>query len=138
LIALCIILGFANNAVNAQKPVRVVLTLPVTIYFDCLDQNLVGVLVFERNWMNNHYQSKISGTLTGEDYIEYSVDIMNEINNFDWAEYDQKGMNYTRAYHCFVRLDGKLLGMIYWTYHFTFNANGEVAVETDQYKVQCR
>jgi hypothetical protein len=137
-VVLLFILGFASNYVNGQKPDRVVLTLPVTIYFDCMDQNLVGELVFERNWMNNHYQSKISGTLTGEDDIEYSVDIMNEVNNFDWVGWLQKGINYTRVYRCFVRLEGKLVGSIIWNYHFTFDANGEPTVETDNYRVQCK
>jgi hypothetical protein len=135
LIALCIMVGFATNAVNAQKPGRVVFTLPVVYYIPCLDQNLTGDLLFERYYLNNHFQSFISGTLTGEGDIIYSVRLMNEVNE-DFAV-EGKG-NYTWVHSLFLELDGKLIAKVMFAYHYTYNANGELVVETENYKVLCK
>ena len=137
-IALFIIFGLATNNVNAQKPVRQVITQHVILYFPCLEQYLIGDPVFEINIMNNHFQSKISGTLTGEDGIEYSIDAMEEAKFPNWSNWGRIAIPIAWIQWNRIRQDGKLIGSIGFAYHFTVNANGVVVVEVGtDYKVIC-
>jgi hypothetical protein len=36
-----------------------------------------------------------------------------------------------------IRLNGKLIAVLHWTYHLTVNANGEVTAETVNFFFDC-
>ena len=142
---LFLILGLATVTVSSQnKPVTIVAPLEATdqLYFDCLDQYLVGTLTATRTFMNNHMVAKISGTLIGsEDQLEYSVDLINSKNIdglVNWDEWGQKAIAYTWSSNLHVLREGKLIGIMGFAYHFIVNANGEVtSTHGDVYKVTC-
>lgn len=142
---LFLILGLTTVTVSGQnKPVTLVAPLEVTnqLYFDCLDQYLVGTLTATRTFMNNHMVAKISGTLTGsEDQLEYSVELFNskDIDGLvNWDDWGQKAIAYTWASNLHVLREGKLIGIMGFAYHYIVNANGEeTASHGDVYKVTC-
>ena len=142
---LFLILSLATFTVSSQnKPVTIVAPLIVTneLYFDCLDQYLVGTLTATRTFMNNHMVAKISGTLTGSvDQLEYSVELFNNKDIemlVNWDDWGQKAIAYTWASNLHVLRGGKLIGVMGYAYHYIVNANGEeTASHGDVYKVSC-
>jgi hypothetical protein len=142
---LFLILSLATFTVSSQnKPVTIVAPLIVTneLYFDCLDQYLVGTLTATRTFMNNHMVAKISGTLTGSiDQLDYSVELFNskDIEGLvNWDDWGQKAIAYTWASNLHVLRGGKLIGIMGYAYHYIVNANGEeTASHGDVYKVSC-
>jgi hypothetical protein len=142
---LFLILSLATFTVSSQnKPVTIVAPLIVTneLYFDCLDQYLVGTLTATRTFMNNHMVAKISGTLTGSiDQLDYSVELFNskDIEGLvNWDDWGQKAIAYTWASNLHVLRGGKLIGVMGYAYHYIVNANGEeTASHGDVYKVSC-
>jgi len=135
----------ATVTVSGQnKPVTIVSPLEATnqLYFDCMDQYLVGTLTATRTFMNNHMVAKISGTLTGSvDQLEYSVELINskDIDGLvNWDDWGQKAIAYTWASNLLVLREGKSIGIMGFAYHFIVNANGEVTSSRgDVYKVTC-
>jgi hypothetical protein len=142
--SLFILSALIFNNINAQKPERVVLTQPASLYIACMGQLLSGELVFERNFMNNHFQAKVSGILTGEDGLEYTVDLVNSFTSMDWStinweDWEHNAINYIQVQNMLLRLDGKLVAKIHLTFHFNFNANGELVVaDMLNYIVDCK
>jgi hypothetical protein len=140
-----LILSLITVTVSGQnKPVTIVAPLKVTneLYFDCLDQYLVGTLTATRTFMNNHMVAKISGTLTGSvDQLEYSVELINskDIDGLvNWDDWGTKAIAYTWASNLHVLRGGKLIGIMGFAYHCIVNANGEeTASHGDVYKVSC-
>jgi hypothetical protein len=128
-VALLLILGFASNNANSQKPVREEFPNYYELYFECLDLNLEGTLTVERTFMNNHRQVRIYGTMTGSDGLEYYMEIITSMtpdeNNVRWDEWGQKAITFTwpGIYH--LSRDGKLIAIIHFAFHYTVNANGE-------------
>lgn len=142
---LFLIFALTTVTVSGQnKPVTIVAPLIVTneLYFDCLDQYLVGTLTATRTFMNNHMVAKISGTLTGSvDQLEYSVELFNskDIDGLvNWNDWGQKAIAYTWASNLHVLREGKLIGIMGFAYHYIVNANGEeTASHGDVYRVSC-
>jgi hypothetical protein len=129
--ALFLILGLTTISVSGQnKPVTIVAQVEFTneLYFDCLDQYLVGTVTAERTFMNNHMVAKVSGTLIGSvDGLEYSVELhvskdIDELVN--WEDWGIKGITYTWVDNIHVIREGKLIGIMGFAWHYTVNANG--------------
>jgi hypothetical protein len=143
--ALFLILGLTTITVSGQKkPVTIVAPLEIIdqLYFDCLDQYLVGTLTATRTFMNNHMVAKVSGTLIGSvDGLEYSVEFINS-KDIDWLvnwdDWGQKAIAYTWTQNLHVLRQGKLIGIMGFAYHYIVNANGEVtSTHGDVYRVTC-
>jgi len=137
---LFILSGFVSNNVSGQKPSRDVVQVYLEIPFDCIDQYLTGILTIERIFLNNHFQDRIYGTMTGaSDDLEYYVEMINNISEKgNWDEWGQKGITYTWPGNYHISRDGKLLGVMYFAFHMTVNANGEVSVyRGDVYEYSC-
>jgi len=140
LVFLFILSGFVSNNVSGQKPSRDVVQVYLEIPFDCIDQYLTGILTIERIFLNNHFQDRIYGTMTGaSDDLEYYVEMINNISEKgNWDEWGQKGITYTWPGNYHISRDGKLLGVMYFAFHMTVNANGEVSVyRGDVYEYSC-
>ncbi len=125
---LLLISGFACQNAFCQKPVTVVLDVYAVLPFDCMGQNLEGTLTAERTYMNNHLQSHVYGTMTGSsDGLTYYIEMINNIAFTDnWDEYGQKAITQTFPGNYHISRDGKLIAIIHFAYHYTFNANGEL------------
>jgi len=137
---LFILSGFVSINVSGQKPSRDVVQVYLEIPFDCIDQYLTGILTIERIFLNNHFQDRIYGTMTGaSDDLEYYVEMINNISEKgNWDEWGQKGITYTWPGNYHISRDGKLLGVMYFAFHMTVNANGEVSVyRGDVYEYSC-
>ncbi len=122
---LLLVLGFASINVNCQQPVTDVVEVEITLPFDCLHQDLVGTLTVERTFFNNHSQNRIYGTMTGQsDGLEYYVEMINNIaEKTNWEEWGQQAFPQTWPGNYHISRDGKLIGVMYFAYHYTYNAN---------------
>jgi hypothetical protein len=142
-VALFLIFGMATVTVSGQnKPITHVVTLyDVIIPFNCINQNLIGTLIAERTFMYNHMLSKVSGTLYGDvDGLAYNLDAMNskERNELiNWEDFGKKAINFTWMQSIQIRREGKLIGIVSYTYHFTFNANGEYTEHAEANTTNC-
>jgi hypothetical protein len=137
---LLIIPGFAFTNVKAEKPVKIEVTLPGQVYLDCMGQWLTGDLLCEITLSKNHTLVKESGTMTGEDGTEYSVEAIETGQNWppEWEDWGIKAINDTWIQNILVRLDGKLIATGHLVSHFTVNANGEYTVTIDDFKAHCK
>jgi hypothetical protein len=137
---LCIMLGFAYYDANGQKPTREVVQVSITIPFDCVGQDLEGILTVEITFFNLHYQNRIYGNMTGKsDGLEYYFEGINNIaDKANWDEWGLKAITYTWPGNYHIYRNGKLLGVMYFAFHMTVNANGERAVyRGDVYEYSC-
>ena len=137
LVALFLAFGFASNSANSQKLVREEFDAPYILPFDCLNQNLVGVLHVERITINNHKQVRHSGTLTGAlDGLKYYAEMMTNIENKNnWDERGEEAITQTWPANYHIYRDGELIAIIHFAYHYTVNANGEwVSYHGDAYE----
>lgn len=138
--ALLLLTGFATSNVIGQKPVKETVEGFIEIPFDCVGQYLTGTLTIERIYLNNHLQVRIYGTMIGTpDGLEYYFDGINNISDKgNWDEYGLKGITYTWPGNYLISRNGKLLGVVYFAFHFTVNANGEWSVyRGDVYEYSC-
>ncbi len=124
--ALLLLLSFASFN-SFSQPVRDELDFYYDLPFDCLGQNLAGTLHVERMIINNHLQFRHSGTMTGQkDGLKYYVEMMTNIQNKNnWDEYGEKAITQTWPANYHIYLDGNLIAIIHFSFHYTVNANGE-------------
>jgi len=139
-VALMLLLGLAVNNLVGQKLTKEIVYVEITIPFACTDQDLIGILTVERIFFNQHFQTRIYGTMTGtSDGLEYYFEGINNISDKgNWDEWGQKGITYTWPGNYHITRDGKLLGVMYFAFHMTVNANGEMSVyRGDVYEYSC-
>ena len=137
---LLLLSGLVVNDLTGQKPVKENVNVEISIPFPCTDQDLVGILTVERTYFNYHFQTRIYGTMTGtSDGLEYYFDGINNISDKgNWDEWGEEGISYTWPGNYRISRDGKLLGVVYFAFHMTVNANGEVSVyRGDVYEFSC-
>lgn len=143
--ALFLILGLTTITVSGQnKPVTIVTQFEITdeLYFDCLDQYLVGTVTAEITYMNNHMIGRASGTLFGSvDQLGYSVEWISskDIDGLvNWEDWGKNGITYTWTQNLHVTREGKLIGVMGFAWHFNVNANGVWNNNKgDVYRVTC-
>jgi hypothetical protein len=112
----------------------------IILPFDCLHQDLVGTLNVERISFNNHFQTKVYGTMTGQsDGLEYYVELINNIaDKANWEDWGQEAITQTWPGNYHISRDGKLIGVMYFAFHYTVNANGEwSSYRGDVYEYSC-
>ncbi|MBN2396311.1 MAG: hypothetical protein JXC36_07605 [Candidatus Atribacteria bacterium] len=124
---LCIIAVFAFNPIKAQPPViKGEYTYDMTgQYIPCTDDYLTGFVTVEYKIMPNLYMEKpFKVYITGTSGKVYELSQIYVSNSFPF-----NGKEITDVSTAIVKLDGKVIGKLHWTYHLTINANGEVTVE---------
>lgn len=126
LIALCFVLGLTSMNSNSQ-PVKEVFVNEYVLPFDCMNQNLTGLLTVERITINNHIQVHHYGTLTGQsDGLAYYAEMMTNIQDKgNWFDLGLKAITQTWPANYHIYRAGKLIAIIHFSYHYTVNANGE-------------
>lgn len=126
---LCLILGCTSFNVIGQNKVSEKFDAYYVLPFECLNQNIKGWLTVERTFMNNHLQVRHSGTLIGEsDGLEYYAEMMTNIaDKENWAEFGLKAITQTWPANYHIYRNGRLIAIIHFSYHYTFNANGVMA-----------
>jgi hypothetical protein len=131
LAVLILLPGLAISNLFGQKPVKKVVQAYIDIPFACTNQDLAGTLTVEITYFNSHLQERLYGTMIGQtDGLEYYFDGINNIQDKgNWDEWGIKAITYTWPGNYHISRDGKLIGIVYFAYHITVNANGEVSVE---------
>lgn len=140
LAAMVLLQGLAISNLFGQKPSTVVSKVYITIPFACTNQDLAGTLTFERTTFNSHVQGRLYGPMIGQtDGLEYYFDGMNEQQDKgNWDEWGKEAITYTWPGNYHISRDGKLIGVVYFAYHMTVTANGEVSVyRGDVYLYSC-
>jgi hypothetical protein len=140
LLFLLIMSGLAGNYLDGQKPVKETVEAYIVLPFACTDQDLEGILTVERIFLKNHFQTRIYGTMTGtSDGLEYYFDGINNIaDKGNWDQWGEKAITYTWPGNYHISRDGKLIGVVYFAFHMTVNANGEWSVyRGDVYEYSC-
>jgi hypothetical protein len=138
--ALLLLSGLAINNLMGQKPIKnPPIVEEITLPFACLGIDLVGDLTFENISLNNHGQSRIYGEMTGTDGLTYYFDgIHNVAEKSNWDEWGEEAITTTWPGNYLISRDGKLIGVVYFTFHMTVNANGEFSVyRGDVYEYSC-
>jgi hypothetical protein len=125
LFALCIILVFTSNAVNAQAEVSKEY-ITTTAYFDkYMDEAAIGEVRCLRVQDGNKIFALLQGELIGKEtgniytytYVINLKDISNE-NNYQ----EESSRMFILLVHCNNKLIGRYLAIV----HMTINANGEL------------
>lgn len=127
-VTMTLLFGLMPNNTNAQKLTEE-MTVPFSVYFECMGQELYGELTLEMYiGTGSHRKSKAYGVLTGSvDGLEYEFKLINNISEKgNWDEFGLKGITFTWPGHYHVSLDGKLIAVVHFAFHYTFNALGEL------------
>jgi hypothetical protein len=103
-------------------------------YFPCADEYFTGFVTVEYMITKNLYKERpfkvnIIGATSGNVYE------LSQTWKTNW--YSFNGREATDVSTATIRLDGKLLALLHWTYHLTVNANGEVTVEFLHFTYDC-
>jgi hypothetical protein len=135
LIAGCIMLGFATNAVNAQPVVISEDTKYFCQHLTCVNEMVCGDLTATRVSYGRIYKFTVNGTLIGEEtgtaYRLQHADLWKTIYN--------EGQVHTELFTTTVHADGKLIAKVHSSFHFTINANKEmVEWKWDDLTVECK
>ena len=122
--------GLSTGNLFGQEPSRVVGEVYITIPFACTNQDLSGALTFERTTFNSHVQERFYGPMIGQtDGLKYYIDGINNIQDKgNWDEWGKEAITYTWPGNYHISRDGKLIGVVYFAFHMTVTANGEVSV----------
>jgi hypothetical protein len=132
--------GLSTGNLIGQEPVKKVFEVYIDIPFACTNQNLAGTLTAEVTILNSHLQERLYGTMIGQtDGLKYYFDGINNIQDKgNWDEWGKEAITYTWPGNYHISRDGKLIGVVYFAYHITVTANGEVSVERgDVYLYSC-
>ena len=138
--ALLLLSGLAINTLIGQKPSKEIVEVEITLPFACSGQDLVGMLTVERIFLHKHFQTRIYGTMIGTgDGLEYYFDGINNIaDKGNWDEWGEEAITYTWPGNYHISRNGKLIGVVYFAFHMTVNANGEFSVyRGDVYEYSC-
>lgn len=129
LIALCIMLGLATNAVNAQTQHSKAQTFKESgeyhWHIACTDEDATGVYI--RHWMWNenmqmsYYRLRLIGDVTG---AEYTVKDMLIIQSIRDGNNSDEPYNFSLTY--LIHKDGKPIALLHNSLHITLNAKGEI------------
>ena len=118
LIALCIVLGFATNAMNAQ-PAKAWLTWDeysdiVTITpadNECLTEEIVGTFHYQGWWLNTYWQDRMTGEFEGQTtHLIYTFEGIYAHH----YRYNPHEGNWGGAYNEKLRCEGKMIGMLHF------------------------
>jgi len=125
LIALCIMLGFTTNAVNAQAQ-----TLKEAYYWTsewyptCLPEPISGMITHTFLWNGNKGMNTFSGKLidaSGNVYLIKDMYTQKSIINKNVT-----GTVFSSAFSVLIHLNGKPVVRVDGMFHMTYNALGEV------------
>ena len=130
LFALCIILVFTSNAVNAQAEVIRKYVINIA-HFNCMTEDASGEIRWQTVEDGNKrfvlIQGDLIGVETGNFYkFKYEINVKDIFNENNYQEV-YSGMS-NIIVHCNNKLIGRLVGIS----HVTFNANGELTAYFDQ------
>lgn len=134
-----LLLGLFALASTAQPP-KTVTCEPVPIYdyyLACFDEIVTGELeLCVTYWDNGKTQAKFKGSLTGETTGNiYTVSQVENNMYKPWIE--GQAANYTSTLTLSFCLEGMEVFVIHYTYHYTYNANGELVVFVDNSVIEC-
>jgi len=134
-IILCFIAAFTINPVKAQNRVdKQVVTLNLGgFYFECTGEYLYGDLAVEYSYMSHNWIAKVKKTM-----VTGYLDPEGTIPSGHVYEFSQNapGLNFAETSAIF-RLNGKVIGVLHYSYHLTINANGDVVVDRFTYTANC-
>jgi hypothetical protein len=136
LVALCIITAFFTGNVNAQNPKQTgTYSYTMEMYF-CGDELITfNVSCTWSSWANK-YQLRFSGI--GEGDTSDGIYRLNEVDNYKWKPWVEGGAdNNTQVWTMTVSKDGKPVGVVHYTGHFTVNANGVQTATIYNYVYEC-
>ena len=134
---LCIILAFTFNNVNAQKisGEDVFEVSYAAGGVECLGEALNGVITFDWWWLGTKYQEKVGGVLTGElSGDSYTLDWIYN----DGSHFSQNVGNFGSTITLKLRRNGRLVGNVHITYHWTAVGEDGIKAEVDNYKFDCK
>ncbi len=125
-IILCLMLGFTSHALIGQQantpPLRFTYWQKVTLDIPCLGESITGVLDFDVMVLNQMWIGKRNGIMVGDDSgIEYSVYFIGK-----QISEPRPATSWTEPFTILIRYDRKLVANVHVTFHYTFNANGEL------------
>jgi len=133
LFVLCIILGFAAYALNAQSTQNGKYIESVCWPLDCVIEHACGDITHTVVINKNKGMDVLDGTLFGLD--THTVYTIHHIYSMHW----DKGEVFTQRITCPLHADGKLIAQVRFTIHWTLNANGEqTAFRIDPMTVECK
>jgi hypothetical protein len=135
-VALCIMLGFANNAVNAQAQTSKY-TYTWYHWVPCTGEESYGDLTVQYMINDNKYiytfSGRLIGRVTGNVYTfreTYTYDRNDNINNSQEV--------HRTAYSFLIHCNGRPIGRADGTFHTTFNAKGEITANFGEWTdMQC-
>jgi hypothetical protein len=137
LLLLSFIAVFAMNTAQAQPPViKGLIEYDMsTQYFPCADEYFIGTVTVEYKIMPHLYMEKpfkiqLIGATTGNVY-----ELTQNYRGTFYLPFN--GREITDGSTATIRLNGKLIAVLHWTYHLTVNKNGEVTVETVNFFWDC-
>jgi hypothetical protein len=135
LIALCIMLGFVTNAVNAQRAQHGQETYTTCWPIDCVSEWACGDITYTWLWNGHLWKESYTGTLIGQDTkTVYKIkQIYSTVIN------GNKAYVFTNPVTIMVHANGKLIALLHFVSHVTINANGETTVWRDaDWSVECK
>jgi hypothetical protein len=102
---------------------------------ECLGETIIGEITFNWWFLGYKYQEKVSGTFIGETSRDYYT--------LDWtyndgSHFNQKEGNFGSTLTMKLRREGKLVGNVHITYHWTVNGDGDLRAEVDKYQFDCK
>jgi hypothetical protein len=124
LIALCIMLCFATNAVNAQPEIIDQWTEKACLYFPCMDEQVCGEWTFTRVYYEKISKFTVAGTFIGQETNTVYRFQHNEIIKVIWTP----GQVGKWKFSTMLFADGKLIGDVNFLFHYTINALHETVV----------
>jgi hypothetical protein len=121
LIALCIMLGFATTAVNAQKQTETEIWTNQCPWLPCVGEEVCGDITYSWWWIDGkmwgqEWSGELIGQSTGTVYR-----FKESISDKHFGQV--ASVNY-HHHKWMVHANGKLVAIVYWRGHNTVNANG--------------
>jgi hypothetical protein len=135
----CLVACFSIGISYAQSPKTTIIETDRHIqpyWLPCFNEYISGGIYYYRMWVNNKYQNRAVGELIGE--TTGNVYKIMQVINENWNGWSDKGGVYSYLLNLQVHLDGKLVFTIHENYHVTYNANGELVVELDNWWTECK
>ena len=140
-VLLCIILGFASNALNAQPP-KAWLTWDeyseiITISSaenECLTEDIVGRFHYQGYWINNFWQDRMTGEFVGQttNFI-YTFEAITTHH----VRYNLHEGNWGGAYNEKLWCEGKMIGMLHFN-SLTNWVNDEPHIDISNTHFSCK
>lgn len=139
---LLIIASFSFMMANAQvEKYTWTDTYSDCVWIPCTDDWACGEITFTHTywWNADGYTTKAQHKVKGELEGELGVYTISQvINDMWWGDPNQVGAApNTYVLTVSYELDGMPIGVEHWTFHYTWNANGELTTVIDNYVFEC-